>query len=1143
MAETAGWEAPLRAGAEIGHYRIVECIGHGGMGVVYAAEDGRLGRRVALKLLSADARNNKSRLDRFTHEARTVSSLNHPGIVTIFDIGESAYGPFIAMELVDGRTLRHAARDTTLAELIRYVEEIARALAAAHAADIVHRDLKPENVMVRGDGYVKILDFGLARLVDTAGTSATVTGTEIGVVMGTLKYMSPEQVQGQEPRQASDVFSLGVLFYELATHQHPFAADSQLGAIGAIVSANPVPPARLNPEIPAEIDALIMAMLEKESARRPSSLEVASRLGTPSGTAAVAPARSAARERPFVGRAAESNALRSALDRVRGGSLLMVVASGDAGTGKSALIERFLADAAASAPPCRIGRSGCQEWLAGPGALLPVLDAIDSLVHGPGGPDVVRLMRLVAPSWALLLSSVTAGATAEADVGKVSLERMKRELAALFQEIGRQTPLVLFIDDLHWADASTTDIIGYLMTRHDVPMLVLGTVRPGELALTRHPFGTLMRDLQARGQCQELPLDRLDADDVARYLSTVCPGHEFPRSFEAMIHRRTEGHPLFLVDLVAYFRDRGAIVLENGRWRLEPGLIDQEQSLPQSVASMVERKIGRLSEDDRKLLVAASVQGVEFDVSVVASATAIPAADVEERLDELQRAHAIILLEGEHELPNHELTARYRFGHALYHAALFGSLRPARRAALSGAVAQALVAAYGEQAATKIPSELAELFRGARDFERAADFYLAAARAASRLFAHREAAELARRGLEACKSLPQGPARYGRELGLLLARGVALVATQTFGSPEVVASYERARDLSTMLGAADVEFGVRFGLVWGYLCQGFGAKALEQASACMAMAEASAQPALLVEANFVLGIVLQARGDTAGALTCFQKAIELYDPAQHAALAYHFGSDPGVHAGFEAGRTLMRMGRMREAREALARADALSLAVGHSTSRCLLLVGRADAAVNDGRVDEAERILDECMTLAAQHGESIAVWGPLYRGLFALLRGDGTGGAALVSQSIALCRSVGMRSTCPAMMGVLSMAQMVAGDPATALKTIDDALREGEEIDERWAFPNLLRDRGAALLMLGNRADAIAALREAIEVARMHGSRLFELEAAIVLAEALGGQHGQDVLAGPLADVQAGGPCHAVERARALSQRLAGTVA
>ncbi|MGE0101221.1 MAG: protein kinase [Blastocatellales bacterium] len=271
----------MSANTTLSHYRIVEKLGAGGMGEVWLAEDTRLGREVAIKVLPAELTTDAERVRRFMQEARAASSLNHPNIITVYDIGEGESGHFIVMELVSGRTLRTViSEDLSLESILAIGQQSAKALAAASAAGITHRDIKPENIMVRHDGYVKVLDFGLARLWSAHQTksdfeTATMTlQTNPGELMGTVAYMSPEQARGEAVSYPSDVFALGIVLYELATGRHPFKADSLVGYLHAITLRAPLPLTSLKPEVPPVLEALILRMLEKDAGKRPTAGEI-----------------------------------------------------------------------------------------------------------------------------------------------------------------------------------------------------------------------------------------------------------------------------------------------------------------------------------------------------------------------------------------------------------------------------------------------------------------------------------------------------------------------------------------------------------------------------------------------------------------------------------------------------------------------------------------------------------------------------------------------------------------------------------------------------------------------------------------------------------------------------------------------------
>ncbi len=256
----------------ISHYRIEGEIGRGGMGVVYRAVDTRLGRPVAIKVLPSEATADAERHRRFVREAQSASALNHPNIVTIYEIGEDAGTTFIAMELVDGTPLDRllAQGPLAVATALDYAVQIASALAVAHAGGIIHRDIKPANIVITRDGRAKVLDFGLAKLIELASTEATLTAvaTEPGIVMGTAAYMSPEQAEARPVDARSDIFSFGAVLYEMLAGRRPFSGSTHVGVITSILRDQPPPVRTARPDAPADVDAIIQRALAKDPAAR-----------------------------------------------------------------------------------------------------------------------------------------------------------------------------------------------------------------------------------------------------------------------------------------------------------------------------------------------------------------------------------------------------------------------------------------------------------------------------------------------------------------------------------------------------------------------------------------------------------------------------------------------------------------------------------------------------------------------------------------------------------------------------------------------------------------------------------------------------------------------------------------------------------
>jgi eukaryotic-like serine/threonine-protein kinase len=267
-------------GKKISHYRILNKLGGGGMGVVYEAQDTRLGRHVALKFLPADVARDPQALERFQREARAASALNHPHICTIHDFGECERGPFMVMEVLEGSTLKHriSGKPLPCESVVELGIHIAEALEAAHAKAVLHRDITPANVFVTQRGEAKLLDFGLAKLVGATAealSSHEATATEHfkhltlpGALMGTAPYMSPEQIRGQPVDARSDIFSCGAVLYEMVTGQPPFSGETIERIREAILSKEPASPRKLNPRLPVGLEGVVLKALEKERSAR-----------------------------------------------------------------------------------------------------------------------------------------------------------------------------------------------------------------------------------------------------------------------------------------------------------------------------------------------------------------------------------------------------------------------------------------------------------------------------------------------------------------------------------------------------------------------------------------------------------------------------------------------------------------------------------------------------------------------------------------------------------------------------------------------------------------------------------------------------------------------------------------------------------
>lgn len=847
-------------------YEIVAEVGRGGMGIVYKALDRRLGRPVCLKSLHPEMSSDPQRLARFLREARVVSSLNHPNICTLFELEEQLDPPQLVLEWIDGATFRQVQREgCDLQRTVDLTLQVAKALDAAHAAGIVHRDIKPENLMVRDDGLVKVLDFGLARLVgiEQIGHADSEERTAAGALLGTAKYMSPEQARGEPVTSASDIFSLGIVLYELATGHHPFPGSYLAAVLSAIAELDLTPAIAINPDLDARLAGLLGRMLEKKPGDRPTARKVTTLLGEAS--------RFASDEKPllsrvtsavpsFVGREAELRQLVIACEAAEAGQGNAVFVSGEAGIGKTALLETFIEEVS-----CRqrylVLHGRCSQRLSSSDAYLPILDALSRCVDGPDGSLASETLKEVAPAWAALTASSTdALSRVSTEGGQLSQGRLKREFRALLDALSQRQPVLLFIDDLHWSDESTVDLLSYLgQDAQRKRLLILGTYRPVDSATGNQPFEQLRRDFVARGWARDVALPFLSPDEVATYLDRQFPAHRFPDSLAELLHERTEGSPLFIHGLVRILRERDVITEEEQSWVVAENPLASGRELPESIANLIEATLSQLTTEDRQLLQSASVQGVEFDAAVVADALHLDRVDVEERLQEVERLQGLLRTIGEVEFRDGTLTVRHAFVHVLFQEALYAAITPARRAAWSLEIARVLTELHGQRA-KRIALELAFLYETGRNFPKAIECLLQSARHDVMIGANREAAEACRRGLQLLQKLPACSERDKTELELQFTRGFAETFSRGYGSDESREAYHQAEALCAHQPEEKELFSVLHGLWSYYLVRMDSRRQLSVEERLLKVAKSLKEPAFRFGAHATLALSMLHRG-------------------------------------------------------------------------------------------------------------------------------------------------------------------------------------------------------------------------------------------------------------------------------------------
>ncbi len=1091
------------------------------MGEVYLARDERLGRDVALKLLPAALATDSQAVERFKREARAASALSHPHIVTVFDVGETVDGCYIAMELVRGRTLAdEGRRNPSLSRVIELLRQCALALAAAHEAGIVHRDIKPENVMVRDDGYVKLLDFGLARLMpserpDISQVSERSTLTEPGTLVGTMGYLSPEQACGEIVGLSSDVFSLGIVAYELATGTHPFLAPTQVAMLGAILTRDPLPAKSVRGDLSDELSTLIGRMLCKDAHERPSSADVAQQLramsrgvrveGEPRPTpstpllsvsgAAANPSATAIRltrqSGVVVGRTRDVAGIQAAYATVLQGTGALVCVAGEPGIGKTTLVESAIAALQAQDAPPVVVRGHCSERLAGTEAYLPIIDALEVALEQDTSGGMARFIARVAPSWLALMGRATADSTDGTGPTTVlaSQERLKREIAALLEQVAERTPIVLFLDDLHWADASTIDLLAYLGARFDrLRVLLIVTYRQGELLASQHPFLSVQRELSMRGYGREVAVSLLSEPEVQDFLDHTYPNHRFPADFAHVIHARTEGSPLFVADLLRWLGTRGVIAEQLGRWTLVRPMPEVDRELPSSVRSMIERKITQVDETERRLLAAAAIQGAEFDTATVAAMLKADAADVEEQLLMLDKVYAFVRRVDDATYPDRSHSVRYRFVHALYQNTLAADIAPSRRAGWSAAAADFLELRHKARA-PEMAASIAALRATARQPEQAAAWYAVAAQGALAKFAYAEAETLATRGLEQALLLDAGPEQYGLELPLRVLLGATSLVRRGFAASETAENMARAREMCEAIGGAPALASALWILILFSIAHGELEAATRLAAQLLDIGHSSGEPVLLALGHLVHVGLWTHRGHVHTALAAQAETDAVADTVVAHALRARFQPDPLLTARCEHVRLLWLAGRPADADALVVQLRAYAVGTGDPQGRAFLGLFEAELAVMSGNAALGERIARDAIALCEEHGvASERLWNTLMLGVARAQQGDLAAAVTMMRGALDVFHAIESFVSVPFFQTHLGWALLQLGDITAAQEAIglgfDIADRTGEHMWDAglWAVQaQVLRVAPAARSDTMTSSDALDRARQATE--------------------------------------------------------------
>ena len=824
----------------------------------------------------------------------------------------------------------------------------------------------------------------------------------------------------------------------------------------------------------------------------------------------------------FVGRDEALTRMRSWLQKMLEGERQIIFVTGEAGIGKTALVDTFVRSIA-SDRRIRIGRGQCLEQYGTGEAYLPLLEAIGRLCREQA--HVVDVLHAHAPMWLLQMPSLVSASDRELlnrGISGATRERMLREIGEALEALTSEQPLVLILEDLHWSDYSTLDLISYLATqRQPAHLMLIGTYRTAELIVSGHPLKAVKQELLAKQQCEELPLQYLNEDAVGKYLSIRFPGNRFPDGLARLIHERTEGNPLFMVNAVDFLVAEGLIVEHETRWELVVENEKVEVGVPDSIKQMIEKQLDHLDAEKQRTLEAASVAGAEFSTLAVVAGLGEDRALVEARCDELARRHQFIQDRGVQELPNGEASTRYGFIHALYQNILYERISASRLVQLHRRIGERGEDVYGENAG-EIAAELAMHFDRGRDYKRAAKHFQQAADNAIRRFAYREAVGLARRGLELLRKLPDTAERAEQELLMQLTLGVPLIATEGYAAPDVGSVYLKARELCQQLGGTADVSEVLWGLRTYHTLRAEFATAREIAEEFLRLAERLSYPGLAMRGHWAMEIIFFHLGEFTLALEHYEKALSFYDPKHYLDDAFLYVQNPGVAMRCFAAWSLWFLGQPQQALERIQEALRLAreLSEPHGLAQALFFA----AVLHQLRREErkAQENAEAAIAVSREHGLALyQAMSTATRGWALILQERQEEGIQQMGEGLAAHRLTGAEVILPHFLAVLVEAFAKTRQVDEGLRVLEEALAVVHRNGERYYLAELYRIKGDLILLQATdrglsraarsgvpvlearRSDvagAEACFHQSIKIARQQKAKSWELRAGMSLA-------------------------------------------
>jgi DNA-binding winged helix-turn-helix (wHTH) protein/predicted ATPase len=711
-----------------------------------------------------------------------------------------------------------------------------------------------------------------------------------------------------------------------------------------------------------------------------------------------------------------------------------------------------------------IARGQCIEHYGSGEAYLPILEAMGHLCRQPGGEQLVTLLSRYAPTWLVQMPALVSDeelAALQRKVHGATRERMLREMAEALEALTAEQPLVLILEDLHWSDHATLDLLSLLAQRRGpARLLLLATYRPTDVIVSGHPLRVLKQELQVHGQCEELPLGFLTVMEVNQYLATRFPQHELPRKLAQLLHQSTEGNPLFMVNVVDEWVRQRVLVETDGQWKLTAKVEELAAGVPESLRQMIDKQLERLTPEEQRMIETASVVGGEFSTAAVAAGLEEQPERVEEWCDGLAKRNQFVRARGMETLAEGTVTGRYGFVHALYQQVLYERLAAVRRIHLHRRIGDWKAGAYGTRV-REVAAELAIHFERGQDYERAVQYLTQAADNAMRRQAPHEAVALLSRGLTLLKALPDTIERTHHELALLVTLGIPLLMTKGYAAREVERTYARARELCQQVGESPQILPALAGLFRFYFVRAEFQTARALAEQVLRLAQHTSDHVVLLVAHSLLGALFLCLGEIVIAREHLEKGIALYDPQRHHFMASLYGDDPGVTCYCFAALTLWFLGYPDQALKNVQKALAGAQELGIPYSRTFALDFLTWIHVYRREERAAQAYIKMLMPIATEHGfQFLRADSMVLHGWVLVEQGQEAEGFAQLQPGIITYRATGAEMGRPSHLALLAKAYGKTGQTEEGLVALAEALSIGDKTGECSCEAELYRLKG-----------------------------------------------------------------------------------